>query len=458
MSGTVETRKRREEEARGVGDMSPLAVRFHPASRMLIYAVALLLVSAIVWSFFGKADVIVSSEGQVEPRVEIQHVFTPIACEVVAMKVTEGAYVSESQLLGRLKAKDAIQAATDAEQARIKLERAELQRSLFPRKRRLMEKELENFEIQIANKTEEIERYRQARLRNLPAMQRHKLEKTRLQVEQARRERETARELLEKYRRLQANGHGGVSAKDVADKEAEYRKAETAFRERSIDLDNLEFEFFQQSNQMDKQLADARESLLRLRYQHDSKGLQLRSEEKQVEIQYRAALAEWKAASVITFDDLDDENYLRIYAPVSGEVTRVLARQPGEKVQAEAPLISIAPVKAEKVLTIRIPEKDRGLLKVGHPVRLKFSAYPYFRYGVITGTLEFISADTLTPEDGEPYYKGRVGLDRDYFVADGKSRKLKYGMTATAEIAVQRRRLIELLLTPFRKLSDRVEI
>jgi HlyD family secretion protein len=438
--------------------MELLAARFHPAGRWLIYLIAFLLAAVLCWSFFGQADVIVDSEGRIEPRVDIRQVYVPIDCELVAINVNEGSRVSEGQLLARMKAKDAIQAATDAEQARIKLEQAELQRNLFPRKKSLMKTELENLEVQIVHKREEIERYRKQRFRNLPALQRHKLEKTRLKRDQARRDRDVALEIMEKYRRLLAGGNGGFSAKEVEEKEDAFRKADTAYREATIDLENLEFEFFQQSNQMDKSFADAQVELLRLQYQRDSKDLQIRNEEKQVDIQYRAALAEWEAASVITFDDLDGDNFLRIHAPVAGEVTQVQARQRGEKIRPDAPLISIAPNRAEKVLTIRIPENERGLLREGQPVRLKFKAYPYFRYGVLEGTLEFISPDTFTLEGESPFYKGRVGLGRDFFRADGKTRKLKYGMTATAEIAVQRRRLIELVLDPFRKLSDRVEI
>jgi HlyD family secretion protein len=50
-------------------------------------------------------------------------------------------------------------------------------------------------------------------------------------------------------------------------------------------------------------------------------------------------------------------------------------------------------------------------------------------------------------------YEGRITLERDhYLVADAKY-PLRYGMTATAEVVVRERRLIDLALDPFRQIG-----
>lgn len=87
-------------------------------------------------------------------------------------------------------------------------------------------------------------------------------------------------------------------------------------------------------------------------------------------------------------------------------------------------------------------------------MKLKFAAFPYQRYGTLNGTLEYISPATKpSAQTKQPVYEGRVSLERDHvLVADAKV-PLRYGMTATAEIVVRARRLIDLALDPFRNIG-----
>ncbi len=243
-------------------------------------------------------------------------------------------------------------------------------------------------------------------------------------------------------------------ARELDEKESQFTREETVYRDLKIDLENVEFEFVKQETQAGKQIGDANIALLTLRYQHGAKLMQYENEEKQLNMKYRSALAAWEAASVVTFDDLDDDNFLKVRAPVSGVVTAIAAKQKGEKVKAESPLVFIAPSDTEKVVLINIQDKDRGRLKIGQKVKLKFPAFPWHRHGFINGSLEFISPGVKPSKQNQPYFEGRVGLDQDYFVVDGNKTTLRYGMTATAEISVQKRRLIDLALDPFRKLKS----
>jgi HlyD family secretion protein len=82
---------------------------------------------------------------------------------------------------------------------------------------------------------------------------------------------------------------------------------------------------------------------------------------------------------------------------------------------------------------------------------MKFSAFPYQRYGHISGTLEYISPATQSAAGPEgAVYKGNVSLDRDYFEVGDNNYPLRFGMAATAEIVVQERRLIDFALDPLR--------
>jgi HlyD family secretion protein len=85
---------------------------------------------------------------------------------------------------------------------------------------------------------------------------------------------------------------------------------------------------------------------------------------------------------------------------------------------------------------------------------MKFNAFPYQRYGIIKGTLAYISPATKpSGPDRQPVYEGRVTLDKDYYQEAENRYPLRYGMTASAEIVVRERRLIDLGLDPFRQLA-----
>lgn len=422
-------------------------------ARRLLHIVAGILLSALIWSFVGKSDVVVVAEGRFAPKSEMTRVYTPIEGELTEIFVSEGAAVSSGDTLGLIKAVGAVRAAAEADQARINLERTELERKLFPQKRKLMERELENIRQQIAQKKLEYDILQKEKKKNLPASQKNRLNKARLKLEEAEDARDRAAKILEKYKTLwQMDGHGGVSEKELGEMERQYLQAEMLRRDLEIDLESLEFEFAKQDGQAGKQLGDAHIALLSLRFQYENKLLQYENEKKQLEMKYRAALASWEASSVITFDDLDDDHFLKIRAPVSGIITYVAAKQKGEKVKAEDPLVSIAPAGAENTVFIDIRDRDRGQLGVGRQVRLKFPAFPWHRHGHIDGVLEHISPGVKYTKENEPFYEGRVGLERDYFMVDGKKTRIGYGMTARAEISVKKRRLIDLALDPFRKL------
>ena len=125
-----------------------------------------------------------------------------------------------------------------------------------------------------------------------------------------------------------------------------------------------------------------------------------------------------------------------------------------EKLQANSPLGGIAPKDARPILKTEIDEYDRAFLNEGLPVKLKFNAFPYQRYGLISGTLEYISPATKPAlQTKQPVYEGRVALERDHYLVADKKYPLRYGMTATVEIVVRERRLIDLALDPFRQIG-----
>src|SRR4029077_5056055 len=125
------------------------------------------------------------------------------------------------------------------------------------------------------------------------------------------------------------------------------------------------------------------EQLDKLRLDYDAATKEIDDSEKKLRLQLDTARAEAEAASRISFENIDKDNFLLIVAPASGIVTDLSSTQPGDKVQANTPLGGIPPRNPPSIIKGESAENDRAFLREGLPVKLKFNAFPYQRYGVI---------------------------------------------------------------------------
>lgn len=413
-----------------------------------------LLVAALIWSFIGRADVIVSATGVLSPEEEVRRVYAPIDGELVDIYIAEGVPVSEGDTLARLNARDAIRVATSALEAELKLAEVEQEYKEFPTRRKLMERHVESLARQIETAEALHEKRVTEGLAKLAQSQKAKLEEARGILEKAGRARDAARRELGKYRRLFAKpGGGGVSKNKVDEMKDAYLATETDYRLAEAKLGELEFQLSEEYAKSKAELEGSDQKLTELRIEYERENNEIRREENSIELKYRSARLAADMAARIRFDNIDEENFLRVLSPVSGVVTNVAFTQAGDKIQANTPLVSIAPAGARPMLKIEIHERDRGFLHEGLPVKLKFGAFPYQRYGFIDGVLEYISPATQRGDSEMPVYKGRVSLDRDHFSVGDKTYPLRFGMAATAEIVVQKRRLIDFVLDPVRNLE-----
>jgi HlyD family secretion protein len=281
------------------------------------------------------------------------------------------------------------------------------------------------------------------------------LAEARTNVADAARARDAAQLEAEKYERVFASpGGGGVSQLQVESKRNARRAAANAYRVAQSKLRQLEAR--QKVDMVDAQNALVRsgEQLDTLRLQYDAATKEIDDTEKKLRLQLDTARAEAEAASRISFENIDKDNFLLIVAPASGVITDLTSTQPGDKVLANTPLGGIVPSGARPIVKTEIVESDRAFLHEGLPVKVKFDAFPYQRYGVINGTLEYVSPATKpSPQSKQPVYEARVSLERDSYQVAGVKYPLRYGMTAAAEIVVRERRLIDLALDPFRQVG-----
>lgn len=421
----------------------------------VVYTMIALVLSALAWSFIGRADVIVTAPGALIPDSELRRFYAPVDGELVNLYVAEGQPVSKGDVLARLNARGAVEAASNALQAQLKLENAEREWRQFPEKKALLERRTAT--LRQAMELEEQQHGKRLALgtSKLVEVQRAQLAEARTNVEDARRARDAARAEAEKFERVFAvPGGGGVSLLQVEAKRNALIAADNAHRVAQSRLGELSARHGQEYAQAQAQVESSGEQLKKLRLDYEAAANELATAEERLRLQLQTARVEAEAAARIRFENIDKDNFLQILAPVSGVITDLTSTQPGDKVHANTPLGGIAPSNSRAIVKVEIAEHDRAFLREGLPVKLKFSAFPYQRYGVINGTLEYISPATRpAPQSKLPVYEARVSLERDhYLVADTKF-PLRYGMTATVEVVVRARRLIDLALDPLRQIS-----
>jgi hemolysin D len=169
-------------------------------------------------------------------------------------------------------------------------------------------------------------------------------------------------------------------------------------------------------------------------------------------------------------------SHMRLVAPINGTIQELSVTTIGQVVTAGQPLLTIVPENARLEIEALVMNGDIGFVAVGQRAIIKIEAFPYVFYGSLSGTVTriardavssretFLSAsDSVNPSDPRrasistvPQMEGMVypvtiSLDKSSMLIDGNYALLSPGMRATAEVRTGRRRVIEYLLSPIRK-------
>jgi len=148
------------------------------------------------------------------------------------------------------------------------------------------------------------------------------------------------------------------------------------------------------------------------------------------------------------------QNLLTIRSPYDGVIISMDQRTVGSFVQQGQVLCQLAPKDAKPRARMTLNEAGLPKLTVAQRVRYFFEAYPYQRYGTITGKLDWISPSAVTTSDGS-HFTALGSLDRyDVSARAGKVLPLRVGMKGDAHIIGGGRTLIEYALEPIHQLRE----
>lgn len=140
-------------------------------------------------------------------------------------------------------------------------------------------------------------------------------------------------------------------------------------------------------------------------------------------------------------------------APCDGTVVSVERKRVGDVVSVGQELCQIAPNGAPPMAHLQLEERGMARLREGQPVKLLFEAFPYQRYGVVDGSLTWLSPAAIVTS-GEGHFIAHVKPEQLEIGAGESRQPLRAGMGGEARIQVGRRTLIEYVFEPIRQLRE----
>lgn len=140
-----------------------------------------------------------------------------------------------------------------------------------------------------------------------------------------------------------------------------------------------------------------------------------------------------------------------IRSPVHGTVNKLLVATIGSSIRPGDDLVEIVPLEDSLLVEARIRPADRAELFPGQEATVKVTAYDFSIYGGLKATLVDISADTITDEEGNSFYRIRLRTERNNL---GQNQPIIPGMTTSVDILTGHKTVLNYLMKPILKARE----
>ena len=162
-------------------------------------------------------------------------------------------------------------------------------------------------------------------------------------------------------------------------------------------------------------------------------------------------------------DQLRGQRAYVVKATTDGIVSNLQANI-GQQTNTNIPLLSILPEGQHIIAKLLLPVSAVGFITEGQLIDIRYSAFPYQKYGLHKGMIGPVSKSILLPNEldsapftvEEPVYLAKASIAAPPLKATGTELPLKPGMTFTADIKIKDRTLIEWLFDPILSLKGTI--
>lgn len=132
-----------------------------------------------------------------------------------------------------------------------------------------------------------------------------------------------------------------------------------------------------------------------------------------------------------------DYKYI-LRSPENGELSFVGFFQEGQEMKLGQSLFFVKPTNTAYFIELKIPQYNFGKIKMGQQVLLKFQAYPFEQFGIITGRIDFIK--TIATDSG---FLAKLSLPKGLVTNYNTVLPYREGLIAHAEIITENMSLLK---------------
>ena len=405
-------------------------------SRVTVWVIAALMVTALVWAKFAVLEEVTMGEGKAIPSSKVQVIQNLEGGIVTEIFVREGQMVNKGETLLRLddtrfrsnKGESEVDRYTltaqverlsaEAEGRPFKLSDEVIAKApqvaadelaLYQSRQRRLASEQRTLNEQLRQKTQELAEFRskQDQYRNSLGLVQEELNMSAPLVGSGA---VSPVEIL-RLKRSAVEIRGSMNATTLA-----IPRAESAINEIKSKVQESEFAFRSDAS---KELNEKRSELSKI------------------------------SANSIAIDDRVTRT--TVVSPVHGIVKMLKVNTIGGVVQPGSDLVEIVPLEDNLLIEAKVRPQDVAFLHPGQKAMVKFSAYDYTIYGGLPAKLELIGADTITDDKGNSFYLIQVRTDRNHLGNDAKPLLIIPGMIATVDIITGEKSVMDYLLKPVLK-------
>ncbi|TXR32425.1 HlyD family type I secretion periplasmic adaptor subunit [Ectopseudomonas mendocina] len=140
-----------------------------------------------------------------------------------------------------------------------------------------------------------------------------------------------------------------------------------------------------------------------------------------------------------------------VTSPVRGVIKQLKVNTIGGVVQPGSDMLEIVPLDDSLLIEAKVRPQDVAFLHPGQKAMVKFTAYDYTIYGGLKASLELISADTITDEEGNSFYLIQVRTEKSHLGNPEHPLLIIPGMVATVDIITGEKSVLDYLLKPVLK-------
>ncbi|MBB5018373.1 hemolysin D [Chitinivorax tropicus] len=407
----------------------------HPAPRLAMRLIILLLVIVLAWATLGKLDIVAVAPGKVVPNDRVK-VVQPLDTGVIkAIHVRDGQTVKAGQILIELDATATGADLTKADEARLTASlttaRVDALMQALAKGGDLVWPAPVNIPTARLQAEQQLARAQLAEFRSKDATLQAELQKRRAEllttqelVVKLEQTLPISKERAEDYKRLLEQNfvsrHGYLDQekerigleKDLSAQRSRVMELTASIRAQETQLQSFKAEF-------QRQLLDTRQQAQQQLAQYDEDHTKA-----------------WQR-----------QQLTRLTAPVGGTVQQLAIHTVGGVVTAAQPLLVIVPDDTLEIEAM-VENRDIGFVNPGQMATVKVETFPYTRYGYLQGRVTSVSSDAINDEKRGLVYLARLKLERDQLWVDSKWIRLSPGMAISAEVKTGRRRVIDYFLSP----------